>query len=93
MPNTSVRELVFTGLHMLAFGITCALWFWTWTGHLRLFVSLALAACIAIGLGSVTEYLQTFSPDRHPSWGDFAANYAGVFIAAAWIWHKYIAPV
>ena len=87
-PSTSVRELAFTGVHLLAFAAACALWFWAWFGHLRLLASLVLATCITIGIGTLTEYLQMLVPDRYFSWSDFIANYAGALIAALFIWCK-----
>lgn len=87
-PNTLEREIVFTTLHLIAFGTTCAVWFWAWFGHLSFVRSLMIAVVIAIIIGSVTEYLQTFAPDRHPSFIDFAANAFGALIMAYVIWRK-----
>ncbi len=86
-PRTLIRDILAAGAHLLAFGTACGLWFWAWSGYLRLLPSLALACCIAICLGGLTEYLQTFSPGRHPSWVDFIANCAGIFIVACFIWY------
>lgn len=87
-PNTLEREIVFTTAHFISFGITCALWFWAWFGHLNLPKSLLLGIVFAIMIGSITEYLQMYSPDRHPSWIDFFANCTGVLIMAFFIWRK-----
>lgn len=89
-PSTLEREIVFTTAHLIAFGITCALWFWAWFGHLSLPKSLLLGIVCAILIGSVTEYLQSYSPDRHPSWIDFFANCTGAIIMAYVIWRKQI---
>lgn len=88
--NTLEREIVFTSAHLISFGITCALWFWVWFGHLSLPKSLLLAIVFAIVIGSVTEYLQSYSPDRHPSWIDFFANCTGALIMATIIWRKQV---
>ena len=87
-PNTLEREIVFTSAHLISFGITCALWFWAWFGHLSLPKSLLLGIVFAILIGSVTEYLQSYSPDRHPSIFDFMANCIGALIMAYVIWRK-----
>ena len=87
-PNTLEREIVFTTLHCIAFGLTCALWFWAWFGHLSLPKSLLMAVVFAIIIGSITEYLQTFSPDRYPSPIDFLANCTGTLLIAYVIWRK-----
>jgi len=87
-PNTLEREIIFTTLHLIAFGTTCAVWFWAWFGHLSLMKSLLFALVIAVVIGSVTEYLQTFAPDRHPSLIDFLANAVGAVIMAWVIWRR-----
>ena len=87
MPN---RELVSNGFHLIAFSIACFFWFWAWVGHLEPGISLALAVVIAISLGLLTEYQQTFSPDREASWNDLAANCVGVLMAAGFIWRRFI---
>jgi hypothetical protein len=87
-PNTLERELVFTTLHLIAFSTTCAVWFWAWFGHLILKHSLLIAISIALTLGGVTEYLQSFSPDRYPSVGDLLANASGALLMARFIWSR-----
>jgi VanZ family protein len=87
-PNTLEREILFTSIHFISFGITCALWFWAWFGHLNFSKSLLLAIGFAIVIGSVTEYLQSYSPDRYPSWIDFFANCTGTLLMGYIIWRK-----
>lgn len=87
-PNTPVRELAFTAVHLVTFAIACVLWFWAWLGHASVLASLALAAVITLGIGTLTEYQQTFVSDRYFSWGDFIANYVGALIAAGLIWRQ-----
>lgn len=87
-PPTLERELLFTSAHLIAFGVTCAVWFWAWFGHLRLTTSLLMGIVFAIAIGSITEYLQTYSPDRHPSIIDFLANCIGTLTIAYFIWKK-----
>ena len=87
-PQTFARELFFTCLHLLAFAITCTLWQWALSASLRARASLVGACIIAIGLGATTEYLQTLSPDRYPSWTDLIANCYGSLLAAWFIWRR-----
>ena len=87
-PNTLEREIFFTTLHLIAFGTTCIVWFWALFGHFNLARSLVLAIVIAIIVGSVTEYLQIYAPDRHPSFIDFFANWTGALLMAYFIWRK-----
>ena len=83
-PQTLAREAFFTALHMAAFALTCALWYWAWQGHLAFGASLALGISFAIILGAATEFLQSFAPDRYPSVLDLIANLFGT-ILAAWL--------
>ena len=87
--NTPARELAFTSLHFLAFALTCAIWFWALHSPSRLSSSLVGACLIAIALGCSTEFLQTFTLDRHFSWLDLGANIAGSLIAARLIWRRH----
>ena len=80
--NTLSRELFFSTLHLIAFGITCFCWFWALQRNLKIRTSLLGACLIAILLGGATEMLQSFTPDRHASWLDLAANIFGTLIAA-----------
>ena len=86
--NTLARELAFSALHLLAFSVTAALWIWTLSAKYKLRTSLILACLIAFALGGVTEYLQSFTLDRHASWNDLVANFAGALIAARLIWRR-----
>ena len=51
-PQTLAREAFFTTLHVLAFALTCTLWYWTWRGHAAFRKSLALACIMAFAFGS-----------------------------------------
>ena len=84
-PQTFLRELFFSSLHLLAFAITCALWQWALSASMPVRASIALGCVLAIGLGASTEYLQTLSPDRYPSWTDLIANCSGALLAAWFI--------
>ncbi len=88
--NTLARELIFSLVHLLAFGATCVLWFWAlphpWILRKRLFA----AGLISIALGIATEFMQTYTLDRHASLIDLAANIGGALIAARIIWRRRI---
>lgn len=86
--NTLEREIVFTTLHLIAFGTTCAVWFWAWVGHVSLTKSLLMAIIIAVAFGTVTEYLQAYAPNRSPSLFDFLANALGALMMGYLIWRK-----
>ena len=81
-PNTIERELFFTAMHLLAFGLTCGLWHRLLLRYAPLESSLLCACGISLALGGLTEMLQAFSPERYPSLGDLAANCAGTLLAA-----------
>lgn len=81
--NTLARELAFSAVHLLAFGFTCLCWHWALSASAAAERSALAAITIAITLGASTEFLQTATLDRHFSWLDLGANFAGVLIAAA----------
>ncbi len=91
-PQTLAREVVFATLHVVAFGVTCALWFHAWSARARPRKSLILACMIAIFMGAATEALQTLAPDRYASWLDFIANICGTLLAAHIIRQRRFAP-
>ncbi len=80
------REILFSALHLLAFALTCFLWFWTLRSSLPLRGSLLAAVLIALALGIGTEALQSLTLDRHASVFDLLANIGGVLTAARMIW-------
>lgn len=88
--NTLARELVFSAVHLLAFGGTCICWNWALPQTLGARKTLLAACVITIVLGVTTELLQTYTPDRHASWLDLAANIAGAVIAARLLWTRRI---
>lgn len=84
--NTLFRELAFSTLHLLAFGLTSTCWYWALSCAAKRGRALLAACLIAIALGVSTEILQTYTLDRHASWLDLAANIGGVLLAARVIW-------
>ena len=87
--NTVARELAFSTLHLLAFSATCLCWFWALPHKWRPRSSLVVAFAITIILGAATELLQTYTPDRYPSWIDLVANICGAVLAAKVIWMRH----
>lgn len=83
------REILFSALHLLAFALTCVLWFWTLRSALPTRTSLFAAATIAVALGISTEALQSLTLDRHSSAIDFLANIGGVAIAGRLLKQRY----
>ena len=86
--NTLARELGFSTLHLLAFGVTSACWYWALNRAAEQRQALLAACAIAIALGITTEILQTYTLDRHASWLDLAANIGGALLAARVIWRR-----
>ncbi len=80
--NTPARELAFSTLHLLAFGVTTVCWYWALCRAARPRRALLAAGLIAIALGVTTEFLQSYTLDRHASWLDLAANFGGALLAA-----------
>ena len=83
------REIFFSALHLLAFALTCIVWFWTLRSALPSRRSLLVATLIALALGITTEALQSLTLDRHASVIDFLANIGGVLIAARLLAQRY----
>ncbi len=88
--NTLLRELAFSTLHLLAFSGTCACWHWALPQQWRPRAALFVACAITLVLGVATEFMQTFTLDRHASWLDLVANIGGALIAARLIWTRHI---
>ncbi len=86
--STLAREAFFSGLHLLAFAVTCALWFYALRGGSDRLKPLLAALGIAIVLGVITEALQSLTLDRYPSFIDLLANIAGALFAARLIWSR-----
>lgn len=88
--STIQRELFFSTLHLLAFALTCLVWFWALRGRFNPRSSLFAAVFIAIALGIVTEALQSLTLDRHASLIDLIANIGGTLISARIIWRRFM---
>lgn len=85
-PPSFERELVFTTGHVIAFGLTALLWWWVMTRYTANPRALIVAVGIALIVGTVTESLQAYTPDRHPSIADFLANVTGASLVALWLY-------
>ena len=86
--STLLREVFFSSLHLLAFALTCALWFWSLRRDFKPRASLLAALLIASALGTLTEAMQSLTLDRHASLIDLLANFAGASLAARLIWQR-----
>ena len=86
--NTLARELAFSALHLVAFSMTTLLWFRALFAGLSFRASLILAGIIALFLGCATEFLQSYTLDRHASLIDLIANIGGTLLAAYLIWRR-----
>lgn len=89
-PSTIQRELFFSTLHLLAFALTCFIWFWALRCAFNPRKSLFAALLVAIALGFATEALQSLTLDRHASLIDLIANICGALIAARFIWRRHL---
>ncbi len=88
--NTLARELAFSTLHLLAFGVTSACWYWALSRAANPRRALLAACVISLALGVSTEILQTYTLDRHASWLDLAANIGGALLAARVIGRRWL---
>ena len=80
-PPSFERELFFSIMHVLGFGLLTVLWWWALLVYLPHRRALIVAVVIALVFGAVTEWLQGFAPDRAVQITDFLANCAGVAFA------------
>lgn len=83
-PPSIERELFFSTLHIIGFGLLTTLWFWAFDAILPTTQAIISAALIALAIGFLTEYLQTLVPDRGFQVIDLGANMIGISIAA-WV--------
>ena len=88
-PSTIQRELFFSALHLLAFALTCFIWYGALRCAFNPRKSIFAAVLVAIALGLATEALQTLTLDRHASLIDLIANICGALIAARIIWRRH----
>ena len=86
--NTLARELAFSALHVVAFSTTTVIWFLAFSAGSSFRASLIRAVIIAVVLGCATEFLQSYTLDRHASLIDLIANLGGTLLAAFLIWRR-----
>lgn len=89
-PPSWQRELYFSSLHLLFFGLTSALWSWALYKHLSLLQSVCVAVVLVFCLGLVTELAQGRIPGRSPQLIDMLANGIGALFGA-WIFYRWLA--
>jgi VanZ family protein len=88
-PPSLEREIVFTTLHIIAFSLMTGLWWWAFYERWPLKRALIAAVILAIIMGAFTESMQSFAPDRYPSWNDFIANFTGALLTAYSIYRRW----
>lgn len=84
-PDSLEREIFFTSGHLVGFAVLSALWWWALVGHVPNRRALLIAVIVALVVGAGTEWLQTFTPDRHFQLTDLAADALGALLVAWWI--------
>lgn len=88
-PPDDARELFLTTGHIVAFSVMLVLLWWAL--HPAPFaLPVALATCCVLGI--LTEFLQTFVPDRSVSLGDLATNILVSAAAAFLVYWKVSRP-
>ncbi len=80
-PPDPVRELLLTSAHIIGFALLVTLWWKAFAPSTR---ALLMAVLVALILGTMTELLQNFVPDRSASLFDLATNIV-VTLATAWL--------
>jgi VanZ family protein len=88
-PPSLEREIVFTTLHIIAFSLMTGLWWWVFYERWPLKRALVTAVILAVIMGAFTETMQSFAPDRYPSWNDFIANFTGALLTAYGIYRRW----
>jgi VanZ family protein len=82
-PPSFERELFFSSLHFLFFGITALLWCISISNYFELPLTLLSVALFIASYGLVTEFAQMMIPGRGTQIWDMAANILGVMLGIA----------
>jgi VanZ family protein len=82
-----MREILLTFGHIGAFSGVVSLWCWALLPALSLRRALFVAVGFALIYGGLTEFAQSFVPDREVSLFDLAVNWTTTAITAALIVH------
>lgn len=88
-PPSFMRELFFSTVHGIAFGITAILWTWTLHNHIPLRRAMWSAVILLFFYGLSTEWIQSQSPGRSAQLIDVLANVLGSVIGA-WLIYGWI---
>jgi VanZ family protein len=86
-PPSIERELFFSTIHLIMFGITAFLWCLALETYFELRLTLVSVGLFIISYGFVTELAQGMIPGRAPQIWDMIANAIGVMIGIAVYWH------
>lgn len=76
------REIELTLGHIIGFSLLVILWSWAFVAHLPLKRALFVAVGFALIYGLITEFAQSFVPDRQVSLYDIAVNWTTTAVAA-----------
>ena len=86
-PPSLKREIIFSSLHLLTFGLTALLWCFSVKPDKQSKILLAMLMILLITFGLVVEYLQSSIPGRTAQWWDMLANSIGI-IGGIVLWLK-----
>lgn len=89
-PPSLIREVLFSIVHLIMFGITSFLWCIALESYFDLRLTLLSVALFIISYGFVTELAQGMSPGRTSQIWDIIANVIGnmIGITLYWRWQK-----
>lgn len=76
------REIELTMGHVVGFSLLVVLWSWAFVAHLPLKRALFVAVGFALIYGLITEFAQSFVPDRQVSLYDIVVNWTTTAVAA-----------
>jgi VanZ family protein len=82
-PPSLEREIFYTSMHLLFFGITAVLWCFALEKDLSLVMVMLIAALFLVSFGFVTELAQGTVAGRTPQVSDMLANITGVCLGLA----------
>lgn len=86
-PPSLKREIIFSSLHLLTFGMTALLWCFSVKPDKNSKVLLLLLTGLLLVFGLCVEYLQSSIPGRTAQWWDMLANSIGI-VGGTWLWLK-----
>lgn len=91
-PANLGREIVLTSLHVITFAVFSALWWWAFVATMPSKNAVILSALVSLAVGTATELLQVYVPDRSATITDLLANYGAVVVTLWWL-HRHQAEI